>query len=293
MKALRTLKHIILISIVTLSVCADSFGQEEQNVKQPPSIDELFEFGQRGLYDFIKRCLHMPEFVKKNNLSCRSLIKVVVSSEGEIDSLKIYESAGYDADDEALQIMSMTEGLWNPVKDGPHVFVMPIRFKANNAKAKSNLDSLEKSFKVYNSSKDYPYKKQSYIAERRAESRAVIKEMRGGESEGVQIGPHTFTIREKESSEPLPEVDIRKKTLKKMTNNELFGNGVDYFDLGMFEESSAFFEAFLKRAPENGLAKLRLGYCYLMLNRKDDACDAWRSLNSDIARNFMKDAGCE
>jgi len=121
------MKKFLLVTL--LAVSTGIFAQEtevkaqsfEEEVYVANTIDVRPEYpgGLEVLYDFIKNNFKVPRINK--NINVKILISFVVEMDGSMSNIKIVRDPGYGLGKEALRVLKLVEGKWQPgmIKDIP------------------------------------------------------------------------------------------------------------------------------------------------------------------------------
>lgn len=113
-----------------LANSSDSIGKKE-NKYQPDqeegdtvSSDSIFEIvkipefkdgGPKGLMKFIFENLSYPEEAFENDIEGKVDVKFIINKDGTVsDIITLNEKLGYGLEEEAIRIIKLTSGLWNP-----------------------------------------------------------------------------------------------------------------------------------------------------------------------------------
>ena len=97
---------------------------------EPPQ----FPGGMNGFTDYLKKNLHYPKAARKAKLEGRVSVNFIVTAEGHIEDVKLYNSLGLGTDEEAVRLIeSMPD--WIPGKQSGKAVSMrynlPIDFRLN------------------------------------------------------------------------------------------------------------------------------------------------------------------
>lgn len=213
---------IIVLLIITQNICA----QNTDSV----SLDSLFEGGEKRFYGLLGKTMRIPDFARKAEHSGKVFMLVQISNEGTLDSVRVLKSAGYDLDDEATLLLSLTEGMWKSSENGPHRLTIPLSFKVTlTGKKDKNSD---KKFEKYKNSSAYPYTKSSYRKERKAKADKAFQELKTADDydRGVKLAQEEKFAEAK----PLFEQMLRVNPQHPMAKINL---GVCFYNLGDKEKA--------------------------------------------------------
>lgn len=118
----------ISILFLLLSISLGTVAQETDFTLP----ERLPDFMSGSFSDFVKKNLVYPEEAESENVEGKVLVKVLVSTLGQIENAEIIRSLGYGCDEEALRIAELSSGLWSPAADDgksvPVIIHLPILF---------------------------------------------------------------------------------------------------------------------------------------------------------------------
>lgn len=91
--------------------------------------------GMEKLYSEINTNLKMPIEARRNSISGKVFIEMIVEADGTTTNHKIIKGIGHGCDEEALRVLSQASTKWHPAKQGGKVvrqkFVLPVTFQNN------------------------------------------------------------------------------------------------------------------------------------------------------------------
>jgi TonB family protein len=95
-----------------------------------------FKGGDSDLFKFINKNRKYPQKAKDNCKSGVVYVRFIIDSLGNINSAASRNIVGFDLDEEAVRIVNLSSGLWNPGLKNKiptnFKYEMPIRFTAND-----------------------------------------------------------------------------------------------------------------------------------------------------------------
>lgn len=98
-----------------------------------PVINPAFKGGRREMYKFLAMNIKYPINAAKRGVSGKVMLSFVVCEDGSLCDYKVESGAGFGLDDEALRVVKLTNGLWQPgVLRGQKVRVkykLPVNFQ--------------------------------------------------------------------------------------------------------------------------------------------------------------------
>lgn len=98
-----------------------------------PMISPAFKGGQTEMYKFLAMNIKYPINAARRGVSGRILLSFVVCEDGSVCDYKVESGAGFGLDDEALRVVKLMNGRWEPgVQRGQKVRVkynLPVNFQ--------------------------------------------------------------------------------------------------------------------------------------------------------------------
>lgn len=115
-------RRFILGLIVCISISINTLAQETT----PP------QFKKGDFVNFVRQKLSYPDDAKHQRIQGKVMIAFAVDTLGKVVNARVKKSLGYGCDEEALELVEATSGMWKPAMvDGKKTtmeVVMPIVF---------------------------------------------------------------------------------------------------------------------------------------------------------------------
>lgn len=108
---------------------------EVLNVWDVSKNAEFKDGGKKGLMKFLAENVKYPDIALEQEIEGRVTVKFTVTKTGEVKDLKLKgKKLGYGLEEEAIRVVRLTSGLWNPAmqradKPANVYFSLPIVFK--------------------------------------------------------------------------------------------------------------------------------------------------------------------
>jgi TonB family protein len=99
-------------------------------------VEQIAEYkeGSAALLKFIAKTIIYPEEAKENNVQGKVYLQFVVRMDGSLSDIKVARSVSGGAmlDREAMRVLKLTSGKWNPAKQNGRAvncsFILPVNF---------------------------------------------------------------------------------------------------------------------------------------------------------------------
>lgn len=112
-----------------------SLSDEELPVLISVEIMPEFKGGQKALEAFLTANIKYPEQAASNQICGTVYVTFLINEKGQISNIKVLRGIGGGCDEEAVRVVKLTSGKWNPGKQkGKPVsvqFNLPVQFKLN------------------------------------------------------------------------------------------------------------------------------------------------------------------
>lgn len=120
-------RNMLIIVILSLSVFV--FGQDEnlppfiiENINvTPPEFNGIRNVnslnsnaGITSIFDYLKKHIHYPEEAIQRSEQGTSVVRFIVTSEGELTNFEVVNSICQSIDHEVISVLKTTNGLWKP-----------------------------------------------------------------------------------------------------------------------------------------------------------------------------------
>ncbi|MFD2514872.1 TonB family protein [Pontibacter locisalis] len=132
--------------VIAPAVCAQS-SKPYTYVEQMPQ----FKGGEEEMIKFLAQNIRYPKDAQAEGIEGLVVISFVVDSDGSLDNLKVLKGLTKSLDAEALRVIKLMEGKWQPGKqNGKDVavqYTMPIRYSLKNDKGTSSATDSQPQFK--------------------------------------------------------------------------------------------------------------------------------------------------
>ena len=128
--------RFIFFSLFTLMMFPPAQGQDSAKVFSIVDTMPTFPDGMTALLRFIGYNINYPIEAQNNSIQGKVYVSFVVDTIGEITDTKILKDIGGGCGQEAVNVLHLTSGLWEPgIHQGKKVNVrmtVPVKFTCNN-----------------------------------------------------------------------------------------------------------------------------------------------------------------
>jgi tetratricopeptide (TPR) repeat protein len=116
------------IFILAFFISLIQFGNSQnfRNEKMPE-----FNGGDNGLVEFIRTNLHYPVYARDNCITGKEYAWFIITPEGKVDSVRIMGGIHESLDQEAMRVVKLTSGHWNPGKRNDTAIAVQYRLPFN------------------------------------------------------------------------------------------------------------------------------------------------------------------
>ncbi|MBX0333277.1 energy transducer TonB [Pontibacter sp. HSC-14F20] len=144
MKNKNTLKTLLAAPLLALSLSfglqTEALAQSKKSGNEPYSYVEQmpqFKGGESEMMKFLGSNIQYPAIAKSNGLEGLAVLSFVVETDGKINEVKTVKSLSKETDEEAMRVVKLMSGQWNPGRQNGEVvrvrYTLPIRFALNEA----------------------------------------------------------------------------------------------------------------------------------------------------------------
>lgn len=92
-----------------------------------------FKDGEAAMMEFFRTNLRYPDMAKQSNITGKVMVEFVVNKDGSVSDVKVIRGVGGGCDEEAIRLVKLTSGKWNPGKQRGRAvrvkMVLPIEFR--------------------------------------------------------------------------------------------------------------------------------------------------------------------
>ncbi|WP_420150838.1 energy transducer TonB [Spirosoma sp.] len=115
----NSLLSLLLLSALCSPIQIQNYSPAKPDQSLVTNADEPPQFpgGMDKLADYLKKNLQYPKAARKAKLEGRIVVNFVVTSEGRIEDVKLYNSLGLGTDEEAIRLVENMP-IWIPAKQG-------------------------------------------------------------------------------------------------------------------------------------------------------------------------------
>ncbi|MDO6390269.1 TonB family protein [Pontibacter sp. BT731] len=139
MKNKNTLKTLLAAPLLALSLSfglqTEALAQSKKSANEPYAYVEqmpVFKGGESEMMKFLGTNIQYPAIAKSNGLEGLAVLSFVVETDGKISDVKAVKSLSKETDEEAMRVVNMMSGQWNPGRQNGEVvrvrYTLPIRF---------------------------------------------------------------------------------------------------------------------------------------------------------------------
>lgn len=143
MKNKNTLKTLLAAPLLALSLTfgwqTETLAQSKKSGNEPYSYVEQmpqFKGGEPEMMKFLGTNIQYPAIAKSNGLEGLAVLSFVVETDGKINEVKTVKSLSKETDEEAMRVVKLMSGQWNPGRQNGEVvrvrYTLPIRFALND-----------------------------------------------------------------------------------------------------------------------------------------------------------------
>ncbi|GGG21763.1 TonB family protein [Pontibacter amylolyticus] len=143
MKNKNTLKTLLAAPLLALSLTCglqtETLAQSKKSANEPYSYVEQmpqFKGGESEMMKFLGTNIQYPAIAKSNGLEGLAVLSFVVETDGKINEVKTVKSLSKETDEEAMRVVKLMSGHWNPGRQNGEVvrvrYTLPIRFALND-----------------------------------------------------------------------------------------------------------------------------------------------------------------
>lgn len=143
MKNKNTLKTLLAAPLLALSLTfvwqTETLAQSKKSANEPYSYVEQmpqFKGGESEMMKFLGTNIQYPPIAKSNGLEGLAVLSFVVETDGKINEVKTVKSLSKETDEEAMRVVKLMSGQWNPGRQNGEVvrvrYTLPIRFALND-----------------------------------------------------------------------------------------------------------------------------------------------------------------
>ncbi|MCP2043711.1 TonB family protein [Pontibacter sp. HSC-36F09] len=139
MKNKNTLKTWLAAPLLALSLCfglpTEITAQSKKSANEPYAyVEEMPQFkgGESEMMKFLGTNIQYPAIAKSNGIEGLAVLSFVVEADGKISNVKMVKSLSKETDEEAIRVVNMMSGQWNPGRQNGEIvrvrYTLPIRF---------------------------------------------------------------------------------------------------------------------------------------------------------------------
>ncbi|SIT93766.1 TonB family protein [Pontibacter indicus] len=125
----------LLALLLSFGLQTDVLAQSKKSGKEPYAyVEQMPEFkgGEKEMMKFLGTNIQYPAIAKSNGLEGLAVLTFVVEADGKISDVKTVKSLSKETDEEAIRVVNMLSGQWNPGRQNGEVvrvrYTLPIRF---------------------------------------------------------------------------------------------------------------------------------------------------------------------